>query len=103
MPGKRIREIPQRMTMSDLFFYCRTPWTGKCQLNLQSCCLPTLTNVSAMTNLSISTRFYIRLLKPPLCLTETLFIQATHGQTVSKSFALILVRHRFSFTDCHWL
>ena len=79
--------------MQDLL--CRTPWTGKCELNLQSCCLPSLTNVSAMTNLSISTRFYIRLLKPPLCSTETVFIQAAHDQTVDKHFFFPLISQEF--------
>lgn len=38
-----------------------------------------------MKNLLISTRFYIRLLKPPLCLTENVFIEATNGQAVSAT------------------
>ena len=88
-----VNERFNREKMQDLL--CRTPWTGKCELNLQSCCLPSLTNVSAMTNLSISTRFYIRLLKPPLCSTETVFIQAAHDQTVDKHFFFPLISQEF--------
>jgi len=57
--------------------YAGTPWTGKCELNLQSCCSP-----SVMTNLSSSTRFYFHLLKPPFCLTENVFIQSETGETI---------------------
>jgi hypothetical protein len=67
---------------------CRTPWTGKCELNLHSCCLPVLSNSSHMGNLSISTRFYIHLLKPPLCLTENVIIQSETGETVIHILSL---------------
>ncbi|CAF2730749.1 unnamed protein product [Rotaria sp. Silwood2] len=62
--------------------YAGTPWTGKCELNLQSCCLPTLRNLSHIGNLSISTRFYIRLLKPPLCLSEDVTIVSESGEKI---------------------
>ncbi|UJR37793.1 hypothetical protein I4U23_030484 [Adineta vaga] len=62
--------------------YAGTPWIGKCELNLQSCCLPVLDNSSLVANLSISTRFYIYLLKPPTCLTETVIIEAQTGETI---------------------
>ena len=45
-----------------------------------------LTNSSHMGNLSLSTRFYIHLQKPPLCLTETVIIQSETGETVYSIF-----------------
>ncbi len=65
-----------------ILYLCRTPWTGKCELNLQSCCLPVLNNSSVMANLSVSTRFYIYLLQPPLCSSENVIIQSESGETV---------------------
>ncbi|CAF1448350.1 unnamed protein product [Adineta steineri] len=61
--------------------YAGTPWVGKCELNLQSCCLPTLNNASLMANLSVSTRFYIYLHNPPTCLTENVIIESETGET----------------------
>nr|BAJ96645.1 predicted protein [Hordeum vulgare subsp. vulgare] len=63
--------------------YAGTPWLGKCELNLQSCCLPMLNSSSLAANLSISTRFYIHLLKPPTCRTEYVIIEAETGEMIS--------------------
>jgi hypothetical protein len=65
-------------------YLSRTPWIGKCELNLQSCCLPVLNNSASMANLSISTRFYFHLLKPPSCFTENVIIESASGETVIK-------------------
>ena len=70
----------------------RTPWIGKCELNLHSCCLPVLSASSHMGNLSVSTRFYIHLLKPPLCRTENVIIQSETGETV-RDFNHSITRH----------
>jgi hypothetical protein len=74
-------------------FIClsRTPWMGKCVLNLQSCCLPVFQNGSLMPNLSISTKFYVHLLMQPLCLTENVTIKAGSGELV------INPKHKFPF------
>ncbi|CAF1178985.1 unnamed protein product [Rotaria sordida] len=62
--------------------YAGTPWTGKCELNLQSCCFPNPRNLSQMSNILVSTKFYIRLLKPPLCLSENVTIQSESGEKI---------------------
>ena len=54
-------------------------------LNLESCCLPTHINGSLISNLSISTRFYLHLLAHPLCLTENVTIHAESGEIVILS------------------
>lgn len=64
--------------------YAGTPWTGRCELNLRSCCLPSLTNSSLVSNTTFATRFYIYLIKPPTCLTETVAIESTSGDTVDR-------------------
>ncbi|CAF0991379.1 unnamed protein product [Rotaria sp. Silwood1] len=62
--------------------YAGTPWTGTCELNLQSCCFPAPRNLSQMGNIAVSTRFYIRLLKPPLCSTEDVTIISESGEKI---------------------
>jgi hypothetical protein len=84
----------------------RTPWTGKCELNLRSCCLPVLTNSSHRRNLSISTRFYIYLQKPPSCATENVTIQSESGETVIRALVVTCVKRWSSHfvqinIDCH--
>ncbi|CAF3568342.1 unnamed protein product [Rotaria sp. Silwood1] len=69
--------------------YAGTPWTGTCELNLQSCCFPAPRNLSQMGNIAVSTRFYIRLLKPPLCSTEDVTIISESGE---KGCSLALYR-----------
>lgn len=69
--------------MSRIFF--RTPWVGKCVLNLESCCLPMHLNGTLFPNMLISTRFYLHLLVHPLCSTENVTIQAESGETVRKT------------------
>lgn len=72
---------------------CRTPWLGKCVLNLESCCLPMFPNGSLIPNLAISTTFYLHLVIPPLCSTENVTIQTGSGQSVivhSSTYITIL-------------
>jgi hypothetical protein len=40
-----------------------------------------------MSNLSISTRFFIHLLKPPLCSSENVIIQSETDETVIEFFS----------------
>jgi hypothetical protein len=63
--------------------YAGTPWIGKCVLNIQSCCLPMFPNGSLIPNLSISTRFYLHLVIPPLCSIENVTIKAGSGELIS--------------------
>jgi len=56
--------------------YAGTPWTGRCQLNLRSCCSP------VMSNKTFATRFYVYLMKPPTCLTEIVTIESNSGEKV---------------------
>lgn len=67
-----------------VFIFYRTPWVGKCVLNLESCCLPTFPNGSLIPNLPISTRFYLHLLVPPLCVTENITVASESGETVKN-------------------
>lgn len=62
--------------------YAGTPWIGRCVLNLQSCCLPMFTNGTLIPDLAVSTRFYLHLLVPPLCLTENITIRADTGEKI---------------------
>ena len=75
--------------------FSRTPWLGKCVLNLQSCCLPTFPNGTLIPNLAISTTFYLHLVIPPLCSSENITIHTGSGQTVIRSFVVLLEREIF--------
>ena len=59
--------------------YAGTPWTGRCELNLRSCCSP------LVSNKTFATRFYIYLMKPPTCLTEVVTIESNSGEKVDRS------------------
>ncbi|CAF0902847.1 unnamed protein product [Adineta ricciae] len=62
--------------------YAGTPWIGRCVLNIESCCLPEFPNGTLIPNVSISTRFYMHLLVPPLCLTENVTVIAGTEETI---------------------
>ncbi|CAF4437050.1 unnamed protein product [Rotaria socialis] len=63
--------------------YAGTPWTGSCELNLESYGIPVLRNSSLIHNISSSTKFYIRLLKPPLCASEYVDIHSESGEKIT--------------------